>query len=82
MCELYRENSLSVTLVDEVFFCCCFGLLSSFPGFIAAMSDLVKALNEHVSSKDWDKAVASKLDKFASAVSNISGRLVAIVVAS
>lgn len=45
----------------------------SFPGFIAAMSDLVKALNNHVLTKDWDKNVASKLDKFAAAVSQGMG---------
>lgn len=41
----------------------------SFPGFIAAMSDLVKALNERISSnKEWDKNVSAKLEKMVSAV--------------
>lgn len=49
------------------------GSSCSFPGFISAMTDLVKALNLHVTTKDWEKNVASKLDKFAAAVSPRQG---------
>lgn len=40
----------------------------SFPAFITAMSDLVKTLNGHVSTKDWDKDVGAKLDGMVTAV--------------
>ena len=41
----------------------------SFPGFIAAMVELVKALNKHATTPNWNQTVATKLDKMVVAVS-------------
>lgn len=41
---------------------------SSFPAYVAAMMDLVKSLNKHVTTPNWNKDVAAKLDKMVEAV--------------
>ncbi|CAM9689894.1 unnamed protein product, partial [Ectocarpus fasciculatus] len=42
--------------------------VQNFPGFVSAMIDLVKALNKHVTTANWNKDVAAKLDKMVEAL--------------
>eukprot|EP00903_Cladosiphon_okamuranus_P007590 g7363.t1 len=42
--------------------------VQNFPGYVAAMTDLVKALNKHATTPNWNKDVASKLDKMVDAL--------------
>ncbi|CBJ30457.1 1,3-beta-glucan synthase, family GT48 [Ectocarpus siliculosus] len=42
--------------------------VQNFPGFVAAMIELVKALNKHVTTPNWNKDVAAKLDKMVEAL--------------
>lgn len=46
----------------------CPAVASSFPAYVAAMMDLVKALNKHVTTPNWNKDVATKLDKMVEGV--------------